>query len=468
MIPTRPSQLPESRDIVDNVQRYFERYGKPKRGAKVLVAVSGGPDSVALLTVLSDLAPEQRWILGVAHINHGLRGSESDGDESLVRRLALKLGCQFHCRHLDQDRRVKGVNLQMWARSVRYHFLESTATRFGYTHIAVAHNLDDRAETVAAAILDASGPVALSGIPPVRGRIIRPFFYLSREVIEKFLSAKQVSFRVDSSNTSRKYQRNRIRHDVLPSWKHENPAIVAGLARLGEQVWMQRQYLENQARRVVDKSILSGKRGRLTLDVRKLSRYDAVLDHYVLRELLVRLCLDIVPRPSIVARFSEMRRASKLERQISAEQGNLAIKRSKDRLLVLAKSAESNTKSTDRTDSVPRLTTRILDKPHSLKTDDGIVARFDLDQVSGNLGVRWPVPGDRYQPIGLNGTKKLFDLLADRKVPAFERFLVPVVVDDEGILWPVGHPIAHRARMTGRTKRVLEARLQEGSWKSRS
>ena len=96
------------------------------------------------------------------------------------------------------------------------------------------------------------------------------------------------------------------------------------------------------------------------------------------------------------------------------------------------------------------------------------MARFDLDKVQGEIVVRWPKAGDRYQPVGLSGTKKLSELFADRKVPAFERSLIPVVTDSQGILWPVGHPIAHRARLTGQTRRVLEARLQEGSWKNRS
>lgn len=457
----------ERRAILERVGHYFARYGQPKRGSRILVAVSGGPDSVSLLTLLVELAAANRWDIGVAHINHGLRGVESDGDESFVRALSNRHGCRFHCRHLDPTKNGKRTNLQLWARTERYRFLESISSRHGYSHIAVAHNLEDRAETVAAAVLDASGTVALSGIPPVRGKIIRPFFDVSRAQIEQFLKAECTQFRSDSSNASCRYQRNRIRHEILPVWARENPAIVEGLARLGEQVWIQRQYLESQSMGIVDKAILSTGRGRLTLDVRKLSRYDEALDPYVLRELVGRLGIDIVPRPSTVTRFSEMRKMPMTRHQTSVEQGGLAILRSQDRLLILSKPGRAS-----RVDSgiapVPSIQTRIVAKPARAVADDQLVARFDLDLVHGKLGIRWPVPGDRYQPIGLNGTKKLFDLLADRKVPAFERSLVPVVVDDEGILWPVGHPIAHRARLTGRTRRVLEARLREGSWKSRS
>jgi tRNA(Ile)-lysidine synthase len=428
--------------------------------------VSGGPDSVSLLTVLVEMAAEFRWGISVAHVNHRLRGSESDGDESFVRALSRGLGCRFHCRRFNSAAKRKSSNLQLWARTERYRFLESTASRHGYSYIAVAHTLEDRAETVAAAVLDASGTVALSGIPPVRGRIIRPLFDVSRTQIVEFLKSERIQFRFDSSNSSDKYQRNRIRHRVLPLWSRENPAIVEGLARLGEQVWIQRQYLEAQARQIVERAILStGK--RLMLDVRKLSRYDEALDPYVLRELVGRLSIDIVPRSTTVTRFTEMRRMPKTPHQMTIEQGGLVIQRSQDRLLVLSK--PKRTHQLDKvTGSVPAIQTRIVEKPTRAVSDDKLVARFDLDLVQGEIGVRWPIPGDRYQPIGLKGTKKLFDLLADRKVPAFERSLVPVVTDDGGILWPVGHPIAHRARLTGRTRRVLEARLQEGSWKNRS
>ena len=451
------------------VEGYFARYGRPGCGSQILVAVSGGPDSVALLSVLKNLSSSYDWGIGVAHVNHGLRGEESDADNLFVRRLARGLGLRLHSRRLNANAVRKERNLQAWARAERYKFFETLANRHGYSHIALAHQLNDRAETVAAAVLDAAGTFALSGIPPMRGMIIRPLFDAPREVIESFLTSHGITYRIDSSNVSIKYQRSRIRHTVLPQWKSENPGIVEGLARLGEQIWAQRRYLEENARGIVERALTTTQSSGVTLDLRALSRHDCALDAYILRELTARIGLDVVPRAALVSRFSEMRKRTANEGASSIEQGELAIRLSQGMIRVYRKRARAAVvQSVGHAPIAPKLTTRLVGRTAPDQSDDKVLARFDLDALEGELSVRWPRPGDRYQPIGLRGTKKLSDLLADRKVPSFERPLVPVVVDNRGILWPIGHPIAHRARLTDRTRRVMEARLQEGSWKNSS
>lgn len=456
-------------DLILKAEAYFDRYGRPAQGSRILVAVSGGPDSVVLLSVLVELASGHGWKLGVAHVNHGIRGAESDGDCKFVRSLAASLGLPFHTRTLNPSVEREERNLQAWARAARYKFLESTAKRRNYSHIAVAHQLDDRAETIAAAVLDAAGTFALSGIPPVRGMIIRPLFDVSRAEIVSFLSRHEMPYRVDSSNESDKYQRNRIRHTVVPLWKEENPGIVEGLARLSEQLWLQRRFLEDQARGIVERATVSTTVSGVTLCVEPLMRADRALDPYVLRELVARIGLDLVPSASTVIRFSGLRSRTERQGAYSIEQGKFAALLSQGAIKVYKKRTRTAVSDQDIASlPMPTLETRISTATSPRRFDDKVVARFDLDAVEGEVSVRWPRPGDRYQPIGLRGTKKLSDLLADRKVPSFERPLVPLVVDTQGILWPVGHPIAHRARLTHRTRRVMEARLQEGSWKNRS
>jgi len=449
------------------VEGYFHRYGRPEPGSRILVAVSGGPDSVALLHVLVELSPKSGWIVGVAHVDHGMRGEESDADAAFVSQLASNLGLTFHSHCLDPHATRTERNVQAWARTERYRFLTSTSEQHGYSHIAVAHQLDDRAETIAAAVLDAAGTFALSGIPPVRGRIIRPLFDASRKNIVEYLGARGISYRIDSSNESDKYQRNRIRHIVLPLWEADNPCVVEGLARLGEQLWVQRRFLEEQATGIVDQSIWSADTGGLTLHVAELMRHDPALDPYILRELVSRLGLDMVPRDATVSRFAELRNWKDHRGTYSLEQGDMSLRLSQGLMKVckIAVHSRCREKGAERL-VAPSLVTRVVDAVAPGRSDDKVLARFDLDAVEGVVSVRWPKAGDRYQPLGLQGTKKLSDLLADRKVPSFARPQVPVVVDDQGILWPVGHPIAHRARLTDRTRRVMEARLQEGSWKS--
>ncbi len=447
------------------VEKYFDAHGVPKRSARILAAVSGGPDSVAMFEVLRNLANQHNWSIAIAHVNHGLRGAESDCDESFVRTLAGTSGVRFHSRNLIVSRKPKGESVQQWARHERYRYFEWVADRHDYSHIAVAHQLNDRAETVAAAILDAGGTFALSGIPPVRGRVIRPLFEVPKQLILEFLRVEGIGFREDPSNDSTKYQRNRVRHVLMPELLRENPSAVEGLARMGDQLWQQRAYLESLAESLLSRAVVMQDRAVMILDAHRLSKYNPALDPFVLRGIINRLGLNIVPRPALVSRFAVLRCARRLDGEKSVEQGDWRLEFSHG-LLTVSRKRGSSRQLNDNV--LPRLDARVVARPRGRKSDDRRVARFDLDSISGALSVRWPMTGDRYQPIGLAGTKKLFDLLADRKVPSFERERVPVVVDDKGILWPVGHPIAHRARLTDQTKWVLEARLQEGSWKNRS
>lgn len=468
-VPCDGSPNPDEAAILELVEGYFARHGRPRRGSRILAAVSGGADSVAMLQILVRLAQDTRWTVGVAHVNHGLRGRASTKDCRFVRNLTESLGLQFHSKQLNPDSKAKNENTQAWARTQRYRFLEEAANRYGYTHIAVAHNLNDRAETVAAAVLDAGGTFALSGIPPVRDKIFRPLFDVPRVLIESYLKRSGAAYREDESNRLAKYQRNRIRNEVLPMWQRENPSIVSGLARMGEQFWMQKRLLEKQASLILRRARVNSPDLGEVYDLANLSRYDAALDPYVLRALAQSLGVDIVPTPATVSRFTELRQSKSRSGLSVVEQGKLRIVYSQG-FLCVSKDGSRQRASMRAISGDPRqwLRTRIMAKSVAPEPDDRLMALLDFDKLEGEVAVRLPVPGDRYQPIGLEGTKKLFDILADRKVPSFQRPLIPVVVDDQGILWAVGCPIAHRARLTSRTRRVLEARVLEGSWKKRS
>jgi tRNA(Ile)-lysidine synthase len=447
------------------VDDYFDRYGCPRRGSRILAAVSGGPDSMAVLAVLVAMAPAHRWTIGVAHVNHGLRGAQSDGDERHVAQAAQAWNLVLHTYRLDPSKKSTRENLHVWARRERYGFFDAIATRHGYNRIALGHHLNDRAETVAAAFLAADGTFALSGIPPVRGHIIRPLFDATHENILDYLRESDIRFRIDPSNASSRYERGRIRAEILPEWQRHNPNVVEGLARLGEQLWSQRHYLENQAERVVIRATMRSERGTLLLDTGRLRRYDSVLDPFVLRALFGRVGMEAPPAPATVERFRRLRTSDLGGGEAAIEQGRFQMLHSKG---VLRVTLRQEPRADGAVAAPIEFTMSAIADTQCFRGDDRAAARFDCDTVQGKLAVRYPRPGDRYQPLGLKGTKKLYDLLADRHVPSFERCTVPVVVDELGILWPVGHPIAHRARLTKRTRRVVEARLREGSWNKES
>ncbi|HUU46208.1 MAG TPA: tRNA lysidine(34) synthetase TilS, partial [Acidobacteriota bacterium] len=381
---------------------------------------------------------------------------------------ARRWNVRFHSLRPRRPHREPHANLQLWARDVRYRFFARTAAAHGYDHIAVGHTVDDRAENVAAAVIDAAGTFALSGIPPVRGQLIRPLFGCARRDIETYLRRRRIPCRRDSSNRSLRYRRNHVRKNVLPQWTAMNPSVVEGLARLGEQLWLQRRYLEEAAVDVLQRAVRNGGEHRLTLDASALREYDRCLDPFVLRAMIERIGLALVPRPATVARFEALRRETNGAAR-TVEQGDLTITRSKGMIAVTKRSARR--RPGRQCIAVPRsglsvsdldgkrLRTDVCETDPPRRSDDTREAYLDLARLRGPLFLRCPCPGDRYRPIGLGGSKKLTDLLSERAVPAFDRENIPVLADRSGILWPIGCPIAHRARITGGTRRILRVRV---------
>lgn len=453
------------RGLLDAVEGYFARFGWPKDGARILVALSGGPDSVATLRVLTLLREQHRWEIAAGHQNYRLRGQESDLDEKFCRDLCRRWGVKLWCSHRNPGRVQSTGNLQAWARSVRYKFLERIADCHGYDWIAVGHHMGDRAETVAAAVLDAAGTFALSGIPPVRGRIIRPLYVCTPDAIRDYLRASKIPYRIDRSNATMSYRRNRIRHKTIPSWAADNPSVVPGLARLGEQLWRQQCYLGDEAAERLRDAVIEEKPGRIVLDGGRLASINCALDPFLLRELLRRVGLSIVPSASTVDRFTHLRKAQGSGR---IEQGEFVVTSSKGQIAACRHSASRAIPEGKRaasgdhtiTDLGWQITTTVLENVAGEQFDDRDHVFLDLAKVRQPVSLRLVEEGDRYQPIGLTGTKKLFDLFADHRVPVFQRRQIPVLIDRDGILWPVGQPIADRAKITRRTRRILRVVVQ--------
>ncbi|MEW5873895.1 MAG: tRNA lysidine(34) synthetase TilS [Candidatus Zixiibacteriota bacterium] len=455
----RASNVTSGTRLLDAVERYFERYGRPGPGSRILTAVSGGPDSTALLAVLAMLARDRRWTIAAAHVNYRWRGVDSELDEAHCQRLATSWGMAIHADYPVLEAKSP-VNRQVWARQARYDFFSRLAEDGKYDHVAVGHQRDDQAETVAAAVLDAAGTFALGGIPPVRGKIIRPLFYCDRETILEFLHAFRVPYRIDRSNFSGEYQRNRIRQDVLPAWRLHNPSIASGLARLGEQLAVQNRYLESEADRLLGAAEIAGGPGRIVLDAGALISYDPALDPFVLRAICRHLGATAVPTPATVERFGNLRRGGGSQR---IEQGVLMIERSKGRMVATFGStadAKPQAGILDRPGTVRfeqiTLAARPVPPPASPRFDDHKVVFLDADSIAGTMQVRSMIDGDRYRPIRFHGHKKLADLFADSGVPSSLRRHIPILTDGSGVLWPVGFPVADRARLKPDTRAAVE------------
>jgi tRNA(Ile)-lysidine synthase len=443
----------------------------PPRG-RVLVALSGGPDSVALLHLLRELEGAGELVVaGVAHVNHRLRGESADADERSCRQLAADLGLSADVGSADVRALAKAEHrsLEDAARKARYAFLDAAADRAGADAIAVGHSLDDQAETFLLRLIRGAGPRGLGSIRPKVGRVIRPLIEISREDLRAYVAERRLVFREDETNADVAIPRNRVRHQLLPQLRQFSPAVVDVLAREAEIAREDEDFLSGLAIDQASRIVLVTKRG-IEVDVEGVRNLHPALASRVLREALDRAA------PGQFFGRDHIRAALALTTDAVADGAatslpGLAVRKVAGRLLV-QKPGQAGAEPFSNSFRVP------LSIPgevalcgwtvsaHTLgdgQTPAGALrARGGSVAVAASglklpLAVRSRRPGDRFRPLGLGGRgRKLQDFLVDRKVSRSERDALPLVVDsDDRIVWVVGQSVAEDFRVTGSSQGVI-------------
>ena len=291
--------------IREKAKRTIERYNMLYSGETVLVGVSGGPDSMALLYLLMDIRNEYGIALKLAHLNHGFR-EEAAGEAEFVRKTAVSLGLPVIIRCIDVPaiKETDGLSAQEAARKARYAFFAEAAEEAGASMVALAHTADDQAETVLMRLLRGSGPLGLSGIPPVRkissqesgGRrqgpiIIRPLIECSRKEIEKYISERNIPFVTDSSNLKMDYMRNRVRMELLPFLQGYNPNIKETLVRTADVARRANQFLDMEADRIY-KTFRDNKEG-ISMEFKTLKELHPAVSSGVIRKAIKEVKGDL-------------------------------------------------------------------------------------------------------------------------------------------------------------------------------
>lgn len=450
-----PPGEPRRKRIESAVRRHLLDIGLP-RDARLLLAVSGGPDSTALLLILARLAKNLRLQLGVAHFDHALRGRRAaQREHRFVGELASSLGLPFHAGSSDVRAlaREQRLSTEDAARRARYDFLASVAEREGYATVVTGHTASDQAETVLLHLVRGAGLDGLGGMSaraawPFPGHegltLLRPLLRTAREDTVAYCAAAGVAALEDETNVSPRYRRNRVRNELLPLLRSLNPAIETALLRLADAAAEDVAYL----RSVAAEALLEPAEGSRRLSRPRLAGWPASPHRHALRLALTSLLGD--------AQEITQRHLQALERLVlEGKTGDTldmprgvqaVLRRDALELRIAARPAglprEASTLPVPgETRLGPLLVAATPDQPRS-----GTWAELDAAAVGSSVCVRRRRPGDRFQPFGMTGHKKLQDFFTDEHVPREERDAVPLFVASRGIAWVGGLRIADWAK----------------------
>jgi tRNA(Ile)-lysidine synthase len=460
--------------LVERVARYLDRCAMLPADTALVVGVSGGADSVAMLAVLRELSsrPDRRWALTVAHLNHALR-EEADREARFVTELAERWGLPCVSERIDvaEISSQRRCGLEETGRDLRYEFLLKTAKQAGATRIAVAHHGDDQVETVLYRIFRGTHWRGLSGMAPLRpmgeGAVLlcRPMLELTRKEIEAFCRAEGLVWMDDSSNADIRYRRNFLRREVLPRVRTQiNPCVDESLRRLAEAAGEVEAYFLSQATPLLNEAMVFP--SPLTLRIDRLRKQPCLLQKYVLRLAVERAGVPFSAMSSehmdaLVALLSEGGRVN-LPGDYAADcQG------SELRLAPIPRDASPT--DWDVSLSVPGVTTlptgevlrcEIFDfTPEAfdahLKDKPSGSEWLDADRVQGRLLIRNRRPGDRFTPLGAPGSVTVSDFLTNRKLPESSRGRACCLCDEAGLVLLFPFQMDERVRITEKTRRVL-------------
>jgi len=458
--------------IAARVRDTIERYRMISPRDTVLAAVSGGPDSVAMLHLLLALRGDLGFEVKVAHLDHRFRGDESRADARFVSELCDRLGVLCVTEEVNVPQFLLGRRLsrQEAARMLRYQFLVKTSKLEYCQRIATGHNADDQAETVAMRLLRGAGPDGLAGIPPTRdgGLVIRPVLALWRSEIEGYLAENRLSCRVDASNADERYARNRIRHSLLPELRTYNPGIDRTLVGMSMIMTDIVDHLTRLTDETMPEVVEQARVGQFALDLARFESYDKALQRAILRRIFEVLRPDLAPLTFqhvenllCLVRRGEVGRSVELPDGARArlEHGRLTISHGDgppgidERELPVPGSVSYPEADLD-------ISARIVPATGSpARPADESEAFFDADSVREGLSVRARRQGDRIRPLGMEGTTSLKELFIDAKIPFSLRSSVPLLCHGPEIIWAVGLKRSAFAPVTEKTKRLLSVRV---------
>lgn len=439
-------------------------------GDGIVIALSGGPDSMCLLHLLNSVKDELNIKLVAAHINHMIRGEEADADERFCGEECARLGIEFFSKRIDVNKYCaeNGLSSETGGREIRYNFFKEVMNKKQFNKVSTAHNANDQAETILMRIMRGTGLEGLGGIPVKREDIyIRPILFMKREEIEKYCEDNNLKPRIDKTNYERIYNRNKIRLDILPYIKENfNAEIIESINRMSMLLQEDSEYIKEQVdecfddfcKKENDCYIISKKAFNLNKAIykrliRKVIK-ELTGDKYDIEAIHVDHVIELVkgttgkkidlPKDIVVTNVYGDLKINKRVTENNSENSIIEIKKE-----------EIDKKDIYFGEGI--ISFNVMDNnKEKYNFQNSLIKYVDYDKIINAIVVRYRKQGDRINPIGLKGTKKLKDIFIDMKIPKDVRDTIPIVQIDDDIAWVVGVKVSDKFKVTQQTKRILK------------
>ncbi|MEX2233371.1 MAG: tRNA lysidine(34) synthetase TilS [Cyclobacteriaceae bacterium] len=433
--------------MVEQLLNHINRYALGKTTDKILVAVSGGLDSMVLLHLLRAAG----FKVGVVHCNFQLRGEDSEADADLVQLTCAELHIPYFIRRFDtkDHATAQGTSIQMAARDLRYTFFQELLKTEPFEYLATAHHFNDSIETILLNLVRGTGIDGLAGIAPKKEKIIRPLLFATRQMIQDYALTHRITWREDSSNLTDDYQRNFLRHQVIPKFLEMNPGFEESFRDTQERLFGAALFKRAHVKEISSAAVET-RNNKTIVEIRKIlgSQSPAVL----LWELIKDLGFNYDQCRQIVGDHQPGKKFFSDSHQLLADRTQYFIER-KQLSDFLTQTIEKGQQSVG--DAPFVLTTREILYTDFQMLRDSSLAQLDADQLKFPLVWRKWQAGDYFIPLGMRQEKKLSDFLIDLKIPFNTKADVTVLESGGDIVWVVGYRISERYKVTPDTKRIL-------------
>ena len=452
---------PNMKTTEQRVLRFIDEKNLINKDDNILVALSGGPDSVFLLHFLNEYSKKLKISCAAFHVNHLLRAKEALKDEFFCKAFAEKLGVNFFSvkKNVKAYAKESKISVEEAGRIIRYEEFEKFSAKKGFSKIATAHNANDNAETVLLNLIKGAGLSGIAGIPPLRGKVIRPLLILSKEEIIKYLKYYKLDYRTDLSNLKSRYERNFLRNQIIPLIKGRlNPSLDNTLLKSSEVFRQINDFVKEKLNKET-KSLVLKEEDHLSISLTELDKVEKDLRGEALRlvferEFNIQLSFDQVKKIFSLIDKQPGRSIELQERtKIIRERNELVVV--KNNLKVKSKPVVINSDNS----------VKINGKHLSIKKTTGGKWKLDpsknIEFINGdNIDKRFIIrrwqPGDRFIPFGMRGSKKVSDFLSEQKLSSYKKKDQMVLINNNRIVWVIGLRLDDRFKITPRTKKIYE------------